>query len=92
MVNYLDWSPEMGDMRRDLLAIEVVVVTFLAALRAFALDPDPDVRRRLVERARATALSALDAAERNMSYLPDSPLDRALQEARRRIQTVAPPT
>ena len=73
--------------RRELLAIQLIVVSFMAALRAIARSEDRDLGVIFAEQARDRALQLLDAAERNMPYLPDSPLDRAVREARRRIES-----
>lgn len=73
--------------RRDLLAIQTIVVSFVAALHSIAkMHADSDMRMLLAELARDRALQLLDTAEANVPYLPDSPLDRAIREARRRIE------
>ena len=73
--------------RRDLLAIQTIVVTFAAAVRSIAKSqPDSDVRVLLAEQCRDRALQLLDAAEANIPYLPDSPLDHAIRDGRRRIE------
>jgi hypothetical protein len=72
--------------RRDLLAVQTIVITFVAALRAIARTPDRDRRVIMAEQARDRALTLLDAAERNIPYVVGSPLDRAIREARRRIE------
>lgn len=76
----------MGDLRRDLLAVQLIVVTYLAALRAFAPEPESDIRAATLHAARHRALTLLTAAEQNLSYIPGSPLDIALKDARRRIE------
>ena len=75
--------------RRDQLAIQLIVVTFVASLRGIAQTSDRDLRITMTEQARDRALQLLDAAARNMPYLPDSPLDRAIREARRRIESAS---
>lgn len=75
--------------RRDLLAIQTIVITFIAAVRA--LDShltDPEFRILMVEEARDRALLLLDALEKNLPYEQESMLDRAVREARRRIESV----
>jgi hypothetical protein len=72
-----------------MLAIQTIVVTFVAAMRAIARGYDRDRSVILAEQARDRALQLLDAAERNMPYLPGSPLDRAVREARQRIESAS---
>ena len=80
----------MGTRRRDLLAVQVVVVTFAAAVRSFSRVPDRDMGVILIEQARDRALQLLDATAANLPYEPNSPLDDVVREARRRIESYAP--
>ena len=80
----------MGVRRRDLLAVQVVVVTFAAAVRSVSQLPDRDMRLILIERARDRALHLLDATAANLPYQPNSPLDHVVREGRRRIEAHAP--
>ena len=80
----------MGVRRRDLLAVQVVVVTFAAAVRSFSRLPDRDMGAVLIEQARDRALHLLDATAANLPYEPNSPLDHAVGEARRRIESHVP--
>ena len=74
--------------RRDLLAIQTIVITFMAAARALASQPgDSDLRTLMVEQARDRALQLLDALETNLPYEEDSVLDRGIREARQRIES-----
>ena len=75
--------------RRQLLATQLIVVSFIAAIRSIARSHDPDLGVILAEQARDRALQLLDAAERNMPYLPDSPLERAVRAARHRIESAS---
>ena len=52
---------DMGTRRRDLLAVQVVVVSFAAAVRSFSRLPDRDMGVILIEQARDRALQLLDA-------------------------------
>ena len=80
----------MGASQRDLLAVQIVVVTFAAAVRSFSTLPDRDMRVLLIEQARDRAVQLLDATAANLSYESNSPLDHLVREARRRIQSHAP--
>jgi hypothetical protein len=75
--------------RRDLLAIQTIVITFIAAVRALQSHPaEPDLRTLMVEQARDRALQLLAALEQNLPYEQDSVLDRSIHEARQRIEAM----
>ena len=77
----------MGD-RRDLLAIQTIVITFIAAVRALESYPsEPDLRILMVEQARDRALQLLDALEKHLPYEAESMLERGIREARQRIES-----
>ena len=77
----------MGD-RSDLLAVQTIVITFIAAARALeSLPSEPDLRILMVEQARDRALQLLDGLEKNLPYEADSVLDRGIREARQRIES-----
>ena len=76
------------DQRRDLLAIQTIVITFIAAVKALESYPtESDFRILMVEQARDRALQLLDALEKNLPYEADSVLDRGIREARQRIES-----
>lgn len=77
----------MGLRRRDFLAVQVVVVSFSAAVRSFSRLPDRDMGVILIEQARDRALRLLDATAANLPYEPNSPLDHVVREARQRIES-----
>ena len=75
--------------RRDFLAVQVVIVSFAAAVRSFGTLPDRDMGMILIEQARDRALHLLDATAANLPYEPNSPLDHVVREARQRIESHA---
>ena len=75
----------MGGDRR-LLAIQTVVVTFMAAMRSLSAQADPELRVLLAEGARERALQLLDSAAATIPHEEGSPLDLAIREARRKIE------
>ena len=78
----------MVDQRRDLLAIQTIVITFIAAVRSLESRPsEPDLRILMIEQARDRALQLLDGLEKHLPYEADSVLDRGIREARQRIES-----
>jgi hypothetical protein len=78
--------------RRDELAVQAILVTFLSALHTIGrLYDDRDVRILLAEGARDRALALLTNFERNVRYVEGSYLDRAVNEARKRIEDASLP-
>ena len=74
--------------RRDLLAIQTIVITFIATMKALESYPrEPDVRILMVEQARDRALQLLDALEKKLPYERGSVLGRGIREARQRIES-----
>lgn len=82
------WTGDAVSERRDLLAIQTIVITFIAAVRALdAYASEPDLRTMMVDHARARAVHLLDGVEKHLPYEADSVLDRSIRQARRRIES-----
>lgn len=76
--------------RRDELAVQAIVVTFLSALHTIGrTHEDRDMRVLLSEGARDRALAFLANLERTLPYIDDSHLDRLMRDARRRIEAAS---
>lgn len=92
MVTALDRSapfyrelPEVGN-RRNLLAIQTIVVTYLAAVRSLSKHPEPDLRVLMAEQARDRALQLLDKLASSGIYEDDSLADAAIRKARQVVE------
>ena len=74
--------------RRDLLAVQTIVVTFASAMHAIGMmdREDEDTRIILADRARHRALRLLDQTAARLPYVDGSALDIAIRRARERIE------
>jgi hypothetical protein len=87
----LYWGLGVG-RRRDELAVQAILVTFLSALHTIGrIYDDRDMRVLVAEGARDRALAFLARLERDAPYVEGSYLDRAVKDARRRIEDAPVP-